>query len=138
MTVTDGAIDKYVDLYIQCRDWVKVQEKAHEDHVAVKKKAMRQIEGILQGFLGRTGQIRGAAKTGTFYTKTRYSATVSDKTEFIRHVLGTGNADLVDWKANVQAARDFEKENGAPLPGVSITAVASVGVRRPGADKDED
>jgi hypothetical protein len=116
---------------------LKENEK-HDKHIAGKKAAMRVIEGKLQTFLDKTGQVRGACKTGVFYTKTKYSTTIADKQEFIRHVLGTGNADLVDWKANSQAARDFIKENGVPLPGVSVTAVASVGVRRPGATKEED
>jgi hypothetical protein len=131
-------IDQLVALYIQCRDFVKDANAKHEEKIANKKLAMRQIEGILQSFLTNTGQIRGAAKTGSFYTKTKYSATIKDKKEFIDYVLGCGNADLVDWKANAVAARDFEKENGAKLPGVEITAVASIGVRRPGADQNED
>lgn len=131
-------VDALVALYIECRDFVKKANEQHEGRLAKKKLAMKQIEGILQSFLDTTGQIRGACKTGSFYTKTKYTATIADKQEFIRHVLGTGNADLVDWKANAVAARDFEKENGAALPGVHITAVASIGVRRPGAsDKDE-
>jgi hypothetical protein len=44
----------------------------------------------------------------------------------------------LDLKCNVLAARDFELKNGAPLPGVAITAIAKIGVRRPGAsEKDE-
>jgi hypothetical protein len=99
---------------------------------------MTTIEGILQTFLDKTGQIRGACKTGTFYSTTKYSASIKDKQEFSRHVIGTEAWDLLDWKCNVQAAKDFEKETGAPLPGVAINAVAKVGVRRPGAAENED
>jgi hypothetical protein len=135
---TGEKIDAMVSLYIECRDWVKAQEVAHKDKIAAKKAAMQQIEGILQTFLDKTGQIRGACKTGTFYSTTKYSASIKDKQEFKRHVIGTENWDLLDFKCNVQAARDFEKENGAPLPGVAINAIAKVGVRRPGAAENED
>ena len=131
-------IDELVKLYIECRDWVKVKTAEHEKLIASKKHAMEQIAGVLQSFLDKTGQIRGACKTGTYYSTTRYSASIKDKQEFARHVIGTENWDLLDWKVNVQAARDFELENGAPLPGVAITALAKIGVRRPGAsEKDE-
>jgi hypothetical protein len=130
-------VDVMVDLYIKCRDWIKAQKQKHEDLVAPKKKVMETIEGILQTFLDKTGQTNGACKTGTFYTTTKYSATISDKQEFKRHVIGTEAWDLIDWKANVQAARDFEKEEKTPLPGVTISAIAKIGVRRPGAKTDE-
>jgi hypothetical protein len=99
---------------------------------------MLKIEGVLQQFLDKTGQTNGSCKTGTFYSTTRYSVTISDKQEFQRHVIGTEAWDLIDWKANVQAARDFEKEEKTPLPGVTISAIAKIGVRRPGAKSDED
>ena len=134
---TDVKLDKLVELYISCRDWIKSSKEKHEELVAPKKAAMLKIEGILQAFLDKTGQTNGACKTGTFYTTTRHSVTISDKQEFTRHVIGTENWDLIDWKANVQAARDFEKETQTPLPGVTISAIAKIGVRRPGA-KTED
>src|SRR5271154_991302 len=105
-------VERLVELYIECRDFVKKSNSEHEKRVGNKKLAMKKIEGILQSFLDTTGQIRGACKTGSFYTKTKSSATIADKQEFIRHVMATGNADFVDWKANAIAARDFEKENG--------------------------
>jgi hypothetical protein len=131
-------IDELVALYISCRDWVAAENKKHDERLAPKKMAMQQIEGHLQKFLDDTGQIRGAAKSGTFYTTTKYSVTIRDKQEFSRHVIGTEAWDAIDWKANVQFAKDFEKETGTPLPGVTINAVAKVGVRRPGASEKEE
>ena len=136
--MAEEKIDELVALYLTCRDWVSAENKKHDERLAPKKVAMLQIEGRLQKFLDDTGQIRGAAKTGTFYSSTRYSATIKDKTEFRRHVIGTEDWDLLDLKCNVLAARDFELKNGAPLPGVAITAIAKIGVRRPGASEKED
>ena len=138
VVVEDPKVDELVGLYIRCRDFIKKAKERHEESLAGKKAAMAKIEGILQTFLDKTGQTNGACKTGTFYTSTRYSAKISDPNEFKRHVIGTENWDLIDWKANVQAARDFEKEEKTPLPGVSISAIAKIGVRRPGAKTDED
>jgi hypothetical protein len=136
--VPGAKIDELVKLYIECRDWVKRSAAEHEKLIAPKKAAMQHIEGILQTFLDKTGQIRGACKTGTYYSTTRYSASIKDKQEFSRHVIGTGNYDLLDWKCNVEAAKDFEKETKAPLPGVVLTAVSKIGVRRPGATEKDD
>ena len=137
-TVQDPAADEMVHTYILCRDWIKKEKEKFEEHIAPKKAAMLNIEGRLQTLLDNTGQESGRCKTGTFYTTTRYSAKISDPQEFKRHVIGTENWDLLDWKANVQAARDFEKEEKTPLPGVSISAIAKIGVRRPGAKSEED
>lgn len=131
-------VDQLVALYIRLRDEIKAAKEHHETVIAPKKNAMERIEGVLQELLDKTGQIRGACKTGTFYTTTRYTATVSDKTLFKGHVIETRAWDLPDWKCNVTAARDFEKETGTPIPGVTINAVAKIGVRRPGAKADED
>ena len=130
--------DEKVALYVMCRDWVKKQIEKHKEAIAEKQDVMNRIEGELQTFLDKNGLTSVATKCGTFYTSTRYSAKISDPNEFKRHVIGTENWDLIDWKANVQAARDFEKEEKTPLPGVTISAIAKIGVRRPGAKHDED
>ena len=131
-------LDPHVALYINIRDWIQKKNEEHAALLAPKKAAMEQIEGLLQVHMDKTGQIRGACNSGTFYTSTKYTVSIKDKQEFTRHVIGTENWDLVDWKCNVKAARDFEKENAAPLPGVAISAIAKVHVRRPGAEREED
>lgn len=130
--------DEKTALYVLCRDWIRIQNEKHKERLAEKQAVMSKIEGELQTFLDKNGLTSVATKSGTFYTSTRYSATISDKQEFKRHVIGTENWDLIDWKANVQAARDFEKEEKTPIPGVTITAIAKIGVRRPGAKAEED
>lgn len=134
----DPKVDHLVELYIQCRDWVKAEKKKHELHVAKKKVAMAKIEGTLQTLLDKTGQIRGACKTGTFYTTTKYSASIADKEAFKRHVIGTESWDLLDLKANVIAIQDFAKTDSPEAIGVKLTAIAKIGVRRPGADDGDD
>ena len=139
--VNDPKIDELVALYIQCRDWVKAQKVAYEAKVAPKKQAMEKIEGHLQGLLDKTGQIRGACRTGSFYATTRYSATIADKDVFKRHVIGTEEWDLLDFKANVVAVRDFIKDHpgiSAEVIGVKLNAISKIGVRRPGAGDDDE
>ena len=102
---------------------------------------MEKIEGHLQALLDKTGQIRGACKTGSFYTKTKYSASITNKETFKRHVIGTESWDLLDLKANVVAVRDFLKESpGTPAEaiGIKLNAIAKIGVRRPGAGESDD
>jgi len=138
--VADPKVDELVALYIKCRDWIKAEKKKYEASIAAKKQAMEVIEGKLQTLLTNTGQIRGACKTGTFYVTTRYSASIGDKTTFKRHVIGTEDWDLIDFKANVEAVRDFVKETGTPAEeiGVKLTQFAKIGVRRPGASDNDD
>lgn len=137
-TIEEAKMDAKVELYIKLRDYIKSANAEFKKSLEKKFMAMQQIEGEVQEFLDKTGQTSGRCKTGTFYTTTKYSATIKDKAEFVRHVVGTENWDLLDWKCNATAARDFEKETKAPLPGVAITAIAKVGIRRPGATAEED
>ena len=141
MTDSPEKIDELVALYITLRDWTKSEKAKFEAKVAPKKQAMEKIEGHLQTLLTNTGQIRGACRTGSFYSTTKYSASITDKETFKRHVIGTEAWDLLDLKANVVAVRDFLKESpGTPAEaiGIKLNAIAKIGVRRPGAGESDD
>jgi hypothetical protein len=42
----------------------------------------------------------------------------------------TNNYDLLDRKANVTAVKDYVSENGTLPPGVNLSSIKTVGVRR--------
>jgi hypothetical protein len=132
-------IEKWVGQCIMLRDWIKREDAKHDAHVKQAKADLDALKGRLQAFLAATGQIRGACKTGTYFTVTKTSAKIADKSEFNRFVIGGALFDLVDWRANAPAVVDFAKENGGKLPpGITCTQISKLSVRRPGAAENED
>ena len=81
-SLDDAKMDAKVDLYIKLRDYIKKANAEFKKSLEKKLMAMDQIEGEIQEFLTKTGQTSGRCKTGTFYSTTRYSATIKDKVEF--------------------------------------------------------
>jgi hypothetical protein len=51
----------------------------------------------------------------------------------MKYVIDNNLFDLLDRKANVTAVKDHVKEKGALPPGVNLSAIETVGVRRPSA-----
>jgi hypothetical protein len=50
--------------------------------------------------------------------------------EFRRHVIGTEQWDLADWKANKTVVTELvDSDEGVP-PGVNFSAMAGVGIRK--------
>jgi hypothetical protein len=73
--------------------------------------------------LGAGDGISIRTEEGTICRKEKASASLIDKDAFRRHVIGTESWDLLDWKANLTAARDFIKEHaGEKPPGVEISS----------------
>lgn len=121
---------QFVGLYVQLRDKIKVIEDKHEEELKPFKDKKVQLEAMLQNALNETGQESAKTTEGTVYKRIKRSATIENKSEFTRFVIADGLWDLVDWKANVTAVEDFlMKENQLP-PGVKISSVSTVGVRR--------
>lgn len=130
---TETLVDKWVGQYIALRDEVKRRNDLHEASIKEYKDLMADRAGKLQAFLDTSGIDSAATKHGTVYTTTRYTASVSDPKAFMDYVIQHQDWDMLDRRANVTAARDYVKEHHADVPGVSISSLATVGVRRPTA-----
>jgi hypothetical protein len=117
--------------FIQLRDAKKqfeelCAEKANELYVT----RMNEIEGQLLELLNKLGVESIAGKGGIAYKKVSTSVTVADMREFRRHVIGTENWDLADWKANKTVVNEMVEAGGEIPPGVNRTSFISVGIRR--------
>ena len=120
-----------VEDYISLRDDKK---KADERYAAWLKEnysgPMKEIEAQLLDILNKLGSDSIKSAAGTAYKKLSTSVTVADMREFRRHVIGTEEWDLADWRAN-KTRVDEMAENGEALPpGLNRTAFYSIGVRR--------
>lgn len=132
MTDTDiaGPADKRVEQYIQLRDKLKAMDVEYEE----KRKPLRAMQDILSGwlqeFLEKSGGTAIKTKHGTVYLSTRYSASLADPDAFMNFVIENKLYDLLDRRANSTACKDYATEKGDLPPGVNLTALQTVGVRR--------
>lgn len=135
MTTTED-IDKRTAQYIEVRDALKRLEEKH----AKETKPLLEIQEILAGRIRKfmdDNNITDSLKTknGTCILSTRYSASVVDGSAFMDFVKA-GHWDLIERRANPTAVRDYVKEHNTLPTGVSMSAVQTLGVRRPGKAKD--
>jgi hypothetical protein len=126
--------EKMIGAYITLRDWLDAKKKAYEEEIEPRKQQLEALNELLLKKLNVTGQNTARTEAGTAYKKVWHSATVADKDAFMRHVIGTQDWDLIDWRANKTAVVDCVKENQEPPPGINYSSGYDVGVRRPGKD----
>lgn len=127
--------------YLWLRDNRRAQEKAFEEFIRDNYATrMAEIERDLLDFLQQTGgQNFSDEETGTAFKTTKVSVSTSkggDALAFRRHVIGTEDWDLVDWRPNRTAIKAMvaRGENPGDI-GVNYSEFETVGVRRKG-EKD--
>ena len=91
---------------------------------------MDSLEKALLNVLNSLGVDSIKSQRGTVYKKLTTSVTVGDAREFRRHVIGSEEWDLIDWRANKTAVNDLVEQGGELPPGINRSAFYSVGVRK--------
>jgi hypothetical protein len=124
-------IAKRIDQFVRLRDKIAEIKKRHKDELAPYNAALDQLAGMLLHHLTSIGTDTASARgVGTVYRTEKPKASIADSEAFRRHVIGSQDFDIVDWKANAPAVRAWIEENGGPPPGVNFSIEATVGVRR--------
>lgn len=123
-------VDDRVAQYVSVRDKIKEANDAHEKAIAPLVEVQNLLTGWLQNFMEQAGADNIKTAHGTCYNTTRFSASLADPEAFMKFVKETGKFDLLDRKANVTACRDFTSETGHTPPGVNLSSIKTVGVRR--------
>lgn len=118
-----------VAAYIKLRDHKKAAEESFKDSLKRVVEAMAKLEAELLQHLIDTGASSLAADgVGTVYRNTRVSATVEDRAAFRKFC--QQHDEAMDLKANVTFVKEFMEEHGQPVPGIKVTQMHTVGVRR--------
>lgn len=125
------SFDVRVGQYVALRAKVKAIKDKHKEELTPYNTAMEQLEGLMLNALNATGQENAKTKNGTVYKTEKTSCSLEDADEFLRHVIGTEQWELLDRKANVTAVKDYLDMNGALPPGVKLTTTMEVGIRAP-------
>src|SRR3982751_774705 len=98
--VTKVDFESLIFAYVTIRDYIQKKNEEHEAFLAGRKQQLEMLNQFLLKALKATGQDSAKTKAGTAYRKSFVSVTVADKEAFRRHVIGTEDWDLIDWRAN--------------------------------------
>ena len=129
--VTGENVAMYVEKFIKLRDKVKEIEEGHKKQLEPYKTMLVTMNNMLLGHLNDTGADNISLKgVGTFYKSVKTTASLADADAFRRHVIGSEAWDLIDWRANSTAVKQFIDDHGQPPPGVNTSSVVTAGVRR--------
>lgn len=123
-------IEKRVKQYVAVRDAIKAMKDKHEKELEPMVDIQNVLTGVIQQCLEAVGAESIKTSEGTAYTTTRYTASLADPATFMQFVRDTQNFDLLDRKANAPACRDYVGEHGTLPPGVNLSSISTIGVRR--------
>ena len=126
---TDYTPAEMVELYIKLRDHKKEAEEEFSASMERTRQGMAKLESMILGHLNDTGLDNVKCSAGTAYRKTDYSATVKDRDAFLKFIQESGLWDLLDARANKKFVREYTEQTAA-VPGVDLSSISSVGVRR--------
>lgn len=124
-------IGKMIGMYVKLRDRIKAKEDEMKVALKPAKEMLESLNNRILDELNKAGGDSLKADTGTAYRTARTTASLADPSAFRDYVIANELFDMVDWKANAKAVQDHNEEFGALPPGVNVSTVYLVGVRRP-------
>lgn len=119
-----------VGAYIRLRDFKKSAEDEFKKSMTKVNTAMDKLEAELLDNLNTTGANSLSCDSGVVYKNTHLSATVENRDVFLTHVRKNELWEALDLKASKTFVKEYMEEHGVSLPGLKVTQVATVGVRR--------
>ena len=122
--------DEMVRNYIRIRDHKERAEKEFKEGMERVNKGLKKLEASMLTHLQSTGGNSLKTDFGTVYISTKYSATVDDRDTFLDWVRGKNQWEALDVRANKTFVRTFTDETSEVVPGVKLTGMTKVNVRR--------
>lgn len=127
---------KRVGQYVAIRDELKRIEEEHDKRRAPLLEIQERLTGIIRQFMDDNKLDNIKTEHGTAHTTTRYNASVQDGEAFMA-LVKEGNWDLIERRANSTACKDYVKKHNQLPAGVNLSAIQTLGVRRPGKAKED-
>lgn len=124
-------VEERIAQYVAVRDAIKEATVKFDEQMAPLKELQDKLTGWLQQFMDTSGVDSVKTSGGTAYSSTKFTASLADPEVFMQFVIANQNFDLLDRKANVTAVKEYTSENGQPPPGVNLSSIKTVNVRRP-------
>jgi len=124
-------IDKRVEQYIQIRDLLKAVDERWNAERKPLLELQERLAGIIRSSMDDLNVTNMKSRAGTCFLSTRYTASLADPEAFMQYMMASGEFELLDRKANTTAVRDYVERHNTLPPGVNLTSLQTVGVRRP-------
>lgn len=128
-------LEEYTAAYRICRDRLELMDDEYKKRIKPLLDLKASLEGWFDNFLTTTGATNVATPSGTVHWNTRYTASLEDGEAFMEHVKATKDFDLMERRANATAVRDYAEKHGALPPGVKLSTLRTVGVKKPTAKR---
>jgi hypothetical protein len=112
--------------FIRLRDHKKAAEVEFKKSMAKVVEGMEKLEAMMLDHINTSGTKNISAEIGTAYIIKRTNATVKDREVFLKWLNESGEWDALDVKAN----KGYLKEHPEPIPGVKVSSLNQIGVRR--------
>lgn len=123
-------IQNLVELYIKLRDRRKARKVAYDIDDEKDKNYQERIEQKLMAFFNETGGESFRTDAGTAYKATRTSATVQDWDATLDFIKAQEAWDMLEHRVSKDFVAKYVEDNQEAPPGVSISRVTVVNVRR--------
>lgn len=123
--------DQLMSMYLQLRDRRTQRKKAFEADDESDKAYQEKIEQMFLAKFNEEGSDTISCRgIGTAYKTTKTSVTVADKDAFLREVREKELWQLLDVRALKSAVDEFTEATETLPPGLNISRVVSVNIRR--------
>ena len=123
-------IDELLERYVKLRDKKQEKEKAHKQEIAKYTEMLRRVEQILLDHFNETGADSVKTPHGTAYKTVASSVSVADRDVFLDFVRDQDAWAFLESRANKSAVEEYLAEHEALPPGLNMTRVAKVNIRR--------
>lgn len=130
MSVLKKTAADRIEAYIRLRDFKKKKEDAFKAQMKPCNDAMDTLENMLLADLDASGVESFRCTGGTAYKTTQMSVSVDNRDAFLECVKSQELWEALDVKANKTFVKEYMEQQGQPIPGLKITQVLTVGVRR--------
>lgn len=128
--MSEMTVEDLVARYVQLRDFIKQKNDEFDEQMSRPKEAMRRLEGMLLERLNEQGAENVRTKAGTVYRTVRSNVSVADREAFLKQVRALDWWDAMDVRPTKTTIDQYEQEKGEPFPGITVSKVFTVGVRR--------
>ena len=123
-------LDQITEMYIKIRDKKAAIAKRHKEELAPYNAKLEQVENAILAHFQKTGQTSSKTPHGTPYISTRTSATVDDRDAFIPFVVANKAYELLSNAIRKEALEEYIKETGEVPPGLKMSSMQTINVRR--------
>jgi hypothetical protein len=129
-TLSGFDFNEHVSKYRQLRDMKATIAARHKEELAPYNEALDALELAMLNALTASGQESTRTASGTAYKSTKSSYTVQDASAFRTWLEVNDRWDLLETRVSKEALESFATEGGTLPPGIGVSSVVTVNVRK--------